>query len=217
LVKESSIDSFTNIKKRYKMQFYNIKDKYIDYLRKFEPKVLFNKDEKRPYVGVVFALGKTNYYVPLASPKAKFAHMNNSKDFHKIAGGKYGAINFNKMIPVHESVLIKLDIEKEKDEFYKNLLRNQYNVLVTMKDILFRKSSAIYTLFIGCAKLSEHDIRIKDRCCNFLLLEQKMQEYIAESKTLILQNQSKSFEMENPDKEPENLVLEKETLSTAEV
>jgi protein AbiQ len=82
------------------MRLYNVKNDYIDYLRKFESKVLFNKNEKRPYVGVVHAIGDTNFYVPLSSPKAKFASMKNAKDFHKIAGGKYGIINFNKMIPI---------------------------------------------------------------------------------------------------------------------
>ena len=35
------------------MRFYNIKDEYIHYLKKYDAKVADNKKGKRPYVGVV--------------------------------------------------------------------------------------------------------------------------------------------------------------------
>ncbi|MCL1820497.1 MAG: type III toxin-antitoxin system ToxN/AbiQ family toxin [Oscillospiraceae bacterium] len=161
------------------MRLYNVKDEYISYLRQFEPKVLFNKEEKRPYVGVVFEIDALKYYVPLSSPKPKFARMNNAKDFHKIAGGTYGAINFNKMIPIRDSELIPIDIEKEKNESYKNLLRNQYAALSNMTEIILRKSTNIHALFMTDKELTENDKRVKDRCCDFLLLEKKMFEHIS--------------------------------------
>jgi len=161
------------------IRLYNVKDGYVDYLRKFEPKVLFNKQEQRPYVGIVYTIGLINYYVPLASPKAKYANMKNAKDFHKIAGGKYGAINFNKMIPIMNQELIEIDIDNEPDDNYRNLLKNQFRELVNMKDIIYRKSNGIYELFFSKEELSPNDIKIKDRCCDFKLLEQKMNEYIA--------------------------------------
>ena len=37
------------------MKFYNIKDEYINYLKKYDAKVVDNK-ERRPYVGVVLEL-----------------------------------------------------------------------------------------------------------------------------------------------------------------
>jgi len=160
------------------MKLFNVKDEYINHLRQFEPKVLFNKNEKRPYVGVVYAIDDFNYYIPLASPKDKFLRMKNSKDFHKINGGKYGAINFNKMIPIMNTELIVLDIEKEEDAKYKNLLRNQYQVLQRMSDIIARKSTNIYALFISTDELTESDRKIKERCCDFRLLEEKMKEYM---------------------------------------
>jgi len=54
------------------IRLYNIKEAYIKYLKRFESKVFENKNEKRPYVGVVCIVHSTNYYVPLVSPKAKF-------------------------------------------------------------------------------------------------------------------------------------------------
>lgn len=82
------------------MRLYRIKQEYIDYLRTEEPKVLENKNERRPYIGIILFINNITYYVPLSSPKNKYKTMKNTKDFHKIAGGVYGAINFNKMIPV---------------------------------------------------------------------------------------------------------------------
>ena len=163
------------------IKLYNVKDDYIDYLRKFDHKVLMNKKETRPYVGVVLVINNMKYYVPLMSPKGKFAHMHNAKDFHKIAGGRYGAINFNKMIPVIDDALIIMDIDKEPDLRYKSLLQNQYRELSKIIDTIMMKSASIYNLFIIDDKdLSSSDIRVKERCCNFMLLEEKLLEYTIE-------------------------------------
>ena len=88
------------------MKFYHIKDTYIDFLRKYDEKVPENKNESRPYVGIVLTIGDIEYYAPFSSPKPKHKKMRNTKDFRKIGGGLYGAINFNNMIPVVKSALI---------------------------------------------------------------------------------------------------------------
>ena len=84
------------------MKFYNIKDEYINYLKKYDAKVADNKKGKRPYVGVVLEIDGIKYYTPFTSPKEKHRKMKNTKDFRKINQGIYGAINFNNMIPVVE-------------------------------------------------------------------------------------------------------------------
>jgi len=161
------------------IRLYYVKNSYISYLRKFEPKVLFNKAENRPYVGVLFKVNDIDYYLPLASPKPKYATMGNSKDFHKIAGGKYGAINFNNMIPVPVTELVEIAINNEPDISYRSLLQNQLRVLNSMKDILHKKATDIYALFVSERVPTPYDENVKRRCCNFPMLEQKMQEYNA--------------------------------------
>ena len=99
----------------------------------------------------------------------------NAKDFHKIANGKYGVINFNKMIPVYDDVLIQVNIKAELNTAYKNLLQNQFRELMNIKSVIHTKSAEIYKLFTS--PQSPHDIVLKKRCCNFPLLEQKMHEY----------------------------------------
>ena len=100
------------------MKFYNIKDEYINYLKKYDAKVADNKKGKRPYVGVVLEIDGIKYYTPFTSPKEKHRKMKNTKDFRKINQGIYGAINFNNMIPVVESALLLIDIDAMEDSKY---------------------------------------------------------------------------------------------------
>ena len=51
------------------LRIYKVTDGYIRYLHSRDSKVQFNKDAKRPYVGVVFDFGGFKYFVPMESPK----------------------------------------------------------------------------------------------------------------------------------------------------
>ena len=55
--------------------------------------------------------------------------MKNGLDFHKIDGGRQGAINLNNMIPIPSSELILVDINNIPDEDYRNLLNSQLRFL----------------------------------------------------------------------------------------
>lgn len=165
------------------MKMYRIKDDYITYLRTKEDRVLCNKEERRPYVGVILEVNNLTYYVPLSSPKPKHKTMKNSKDFHKIGGGVYGAINFNKIIPVPKECIIEFDFNNEDDSSYKSLLQNQYKVICTMDSIIKNKAVGIYKLFhTPDEDLTSSDLRIKQRCVNFDLLEEMCKEYIDTAK-----------------------------------
>ena len=109
------------------MKFYHIKEDFIAFLRQFDSKVAENKNQSRPYVGVVLEINSVKYYAPFSSPKQKHKKMKNGKDFRKINNGMYGAINFNNMIPVLDSALIEIDIANISDVKYRRLLQNQYN------------------------------------------------------------------------------------------
>ena len=111
------------------MKFYHIKDDYITFLRQYDSKVSENKNQTRPYVGVVLEINSIKYYAPFSSPKTKHKKMKNGKDFRKINNGIYGAINFNNMIPVLDDVLIEIDIANIQDMKYRRLLQNQYNFI----------------------------------------------------------------------------------------
>lgn len=160
------------------MKFYHITDEYIDFLRNYDVKVSQNKQESRPYVGVVVQIEDIKYYAPFTSPKAKHMKMKNGKDFRKIQGGQYGAINFNNMIPVPDEALLLMDINNEADEKYKRLLQNQYQAIKADSAAIIKTASKLRRLVLTeNEKLSEFDKRIKERCCDLKTLESVCSEF----------------------------------------
>ena len=160
------------------MKFYHIKDTYINFLRKYDEKVPENKNESRPYVGIVLTIGDIEYYAPFSSPKPKHKKMRNTKDFRKIGGGLYGAINFNNMIPVVKSALIYINIKSIDDVKYRSLLLNQYRSIVSDADKIKENASELYSLIQkDDTALSAYEQKIKSRCCNLPVLEKVFRQY----------------------------------------
>ena len=68
-----------------KFNLYYIKEEYIEYLRKFDSRVAYNKNQTRPYVGIVCIYKGQKYFVPMSSPKEKHLKLNpNLADIYKI-------------------------------------------------------------------------------------------------------------------------------------
>ncbi len=152
---------------------------YCDYLRKYENKVAYNKHEKelRPFIGILFKIENCEYFAPLASPKEKHIKMKNKIDFLKIKGGELGAVNFNNMIPVKEQNYYLVDLNKTNisipEQKYQQLLKQQLQWLNEHYKQLKNKSFKLYQLYNN----GRLPANIKDRCCNFKLLEEKCLEY----------------------------------------
>ena len=160
-----------------RLKLYTVDDNYINFLHQSEEKVMYNKSQKRPYVGIVFNINELNYFVPLTSPKAKHEIMGNDIDFRKIANGKYGAINFNKMIPVPDDCLVLIDVDAEKPP-YQYVLWNQLKNVKKDKEIICNTAKKLYDV---CMKpvdeLTPHEQAVKERCCDFVRLEKLCKEY----------------------------------------
>lgn len=107
------------------LRIYKVADQYIRYLHSRDQKVQFNKNARRPYVGVVFSFGSIKYFVPMESPKPNHSKIKAGKHIIKLKGGMYGILGFNNMIPVHKDALIDVDIAAEPDEKYRRLLQHQ--------------------------------------------------------------------------------------------
>ena len=161
------------------LKIVRVNSEYCDYLRKYDNKVAYNKNEKelRPFIGILFKIDVYEYFAPLSSPKTKHRNMKNTLDFLKIKDGELGAINFNNMIPVNEDnyVLINLNKRKlnEQEIKYQNLLKEQLKWLNKNYNQVKNKSFRLYELYNN-EKLPQN---IKQRCCNFKLLEEKCMEY----------------------------------------
>jgi len=50
-----------------------VDSKYCNYLRKYDSRVMYNKEKKelRPFIGILFKINDVEYFAPLTSPKQK--------------------------------------------------------------------------------------------------------------------------------------------------
>lgn len=70
-------------------KIYKLKEEYSTFLRRYDNKIPMNKNETRPYIGVLLEINnKIKYFAPLSSPKIKHRNMKTQIDFIKIDGGK---------------------------------------------------------------------------------------------------------------------------------
>lgn len=145
-----------------------ISNHYIKYLYNIDNKVMYNKGQRRPYIGILFEVQGNKYYAPLTHPKEKFKTMPNNIDFHKLDNGKLGAINFNNMIPVHDSAVIHIEINKIEDIKYKFLILKQIEYLNKNHINIIDKANRLYNYYIN-KTLKEN---VYNRCCNFTKLEE---------------------------------------------
>lgn len=158
---------------------------YCDYLRQYDSRVSYNKGSKelRPFVGILFTVNQCEYFAPLSSPKAKHVYMKNNVDVIKIDNGKYGVVNFNNMIPVSSNNYELIDLNAKTQNInelkWYNLLKTQLLWLNRNTKNVKGKANKLYTMH-KTDKLPE---RIKIRCCDFSLLEEKCIQYNKKSKT----------------------------------
>jgi len=168
-----------------KLNFYIIDEDYINYLRKFDKHIAYNKSQKRPYIGVVIIVEENYYFAPLLSPKAKHKTYRDNLTFFKIINIKrksnLGIIRFSDMIPVPQESVYLLDT-KEKSYGYKRLLSEQYNYIniPTNREKIINKAQKIYNIVTKDSK-SKMARFYKDLSCDFKLLEQKCIEYKREN------------------------------------
>ena len=153
---------------------------YCDYLRKFDNKVAYNMNEKelRPFIGILFKVNNCEYFAPLSSPKSKHLKMKNMIDFIRIKDGELGAVNFNNMIPVTQKNYTFVELEQGshltyKESRYRYMLEYQLNWLNENIDQVYNKSFNLYEKYVN----NKVSASIKNRCCNFPLLEEKCIEY----------------------------------------
>lgn len=164
-----------------KLNFYVIDDNYINYLSQFDKHIAYNKNQKRPYIGVLIIIKNNYYFAPLYSPKQKHKTYKDNLTFFKISSIKtkksLGIIRFSDMIPVPQECVSLLDI-KNKSYGYKRLLSEQYSYIniPENRQKIFYKSEKIYTIVtkVNNGKTAKF---YKDLSCNFKLLEQKSMEY----------------------------------------
>ena len=156
--------------------FYTVDAKYCSFLREADPCVPYTMERKelRPFVGIVFSIKAFRYYAPLTSPKPKHRSMKNQIDFMKIKEGEWGAINFNNMIPVHESCLHKVEMkifpsDSAQEIAYKNLLSNQLSWCDSHRGLILKQAAKLYAVITDGRAWES----LAARCCDFALAERR--------------------------------------------
>ena len=164
-----------------KLNFYIIDDNYINYLSQFDKHIAYNKNQKRPYIGVVIVVEKHYYFAPLFSPKKKHTTYKNNLTFFKIVNTKnkndLGIIRFSDMIPVPLKSIYLLNIN-DISYGYKRLLSEQYSYIniPENRQKIMEKAKKIYNI-VTIDNKSKMAKFYKNLSCNFKLLEQKCLEY----------------------------------------
>ena len=106
--------------------------------------------------------------------------MSDRLDFIRLEhkGQLKAVINLNNMIPVYSSHITKIDIANVADQEYKELLKVEMFDIRRKEATILKNAKSIYE------KVTKYGDEEKNKkfisiCYDFLLLEQKMQDYIA--------------------------------------
>lgn len=157
-----------------RLNLYTVDSNYFDFLRKFEPRVPFVK-ENRPFLGIVLQVNYRNYFAPLSSPKEKHIIMHEQRDLIKIDEGELGVINLNNMIPIPMSRCIRINLDNITDNKYRTLLKKQFIWCNKNSKEITKTAEKLYN---SVCYSDNKDSMLKKRCCDFKLLERKCIEFM---------------------------------------
>lgn len=162
-----------------KLLFFRATDRYINFLQDIDSKIMNNRNENREriYVGVLFTIGRHQYYAPITSYKEdKHGRIKNSDQTCIIIYGderdaeedkKLALINLNNMFPVFPSEITAINFDDEDDK-YKILLEKEYRFVDGNKEKITKKARKLHEL-----RTKKNIPRINRLCCNFTKLEQE--------------------------------------------
>lgn len=154
-----------------KLKFYNINDKYIEYLYNFDKRVPYNKNSKRPYIGIIIEINSNTYFAPMFSHKEKHLKLKKNSTFIKIEKN-LGIIKLNNMIPVNKENLNYINFNQLKDKKYKQLLIKQNKFIQRNSQLIREKAMKLYD-----KSTTNKNNYYKEICCNFKLLEEVSEKY----------------------------------------
>lgn len=134
-----------------KLNFYIIDDNYIEYLSRFDKHIAYNKNQKRPYIGVILVVENHYYFAPLFSPKQKHKTYKDNLTFFKMINEKTKKRFRNYKIFGYDSSTSRKCISiryKNKSYGYKRLLSEQYSYInkPDNKQKIIDKAEKIYNI-----------------------------------------------------------------------
>lgn len=123
--------------------------------------------DRKPFLGIIVAIDKYTYFIPLTSSKPKHAKWKNvDKTYYLIYEvieksdlRKYdvykpysdtqvlkimAALDIKKMIPVPDGLYARIDFSKVSDQKYQSLLMKEYRFCQKIQDGIIEKAKLIY-------------------------------------------------------------------------
>lgn len=155
------------------IRIYEINSEYIKYLSNYQKHIFAQTEgkDKRKYIGIIIEIKGIKYFAPLLSYKPKHKKMKESVDFIKIKD--YAVINFNNMIPVPDSQVVYIDINKETNPSYKYLLQAESREVNRQKNRIRKNADIVYSH----KKHNGDSTALAKRTNDFELLEKLCKEY----------------------------------------
>lgn len=164
-----------------RIKFYKISDDYIEYLSKFDKHISWNKDQKRPYIGVILSIDDFLYFAPLYSYKDKYNTYKGNPSFMKVKdrkGRDLSIVRLAEMIPVPQEEVELMDF-KERGDKYQDLLQAEREFINDNRESLYNKAKKIYR------NVTETKVPFfVNIACNYKILEEKCKEW--ENETVLI-------------------------------
>ena len=157
------------------LKFYTVDEDYIDYLSEFDSHVSWNKEQKRPYVGIVLKVGDYLYFAPLYSYKVGYNKYKENRSCIRVEdrnGINVWIFWFSEMIAVPETAIHLLDFNSRGDK-YRDLLQAESDFINDNKNVIYSKAKKIYRNVVHIKIPFFSSIS-----CDFELLEKKSKEYV---------------------------------------
>ena len=170
------------------LKLYEVDNNYIDYLKKFDNKVLHHSNPSynhtRKYLGILFNINEFKYIAPLSSPKQSDYDSDgkirsSSKIIIRIIKKQrnnmeelLGTIKLCNMIPICNSKVInEYNLKSETDSRYKNLVQDQLTFINSERHLIIKRAEKLYK------KKVKNSPYYLQNTVDFLLLEKKAKKY----------------------------------------
>ena len=179
------------------MRIVQINDDYIDLLIAEFPSVMeskrFHRSHTRKYIGIIFTIGKFNYYVPFSSPKFGDYNLDGTIKKNNIFSIKMtkndfngrkallGTLKFNNMIPVPMAFVEGYSIEGEADKKYRDIVKDEFEYINKNQTLITKTAKHIYNF-----KLHEKENKnvLNAKQYNAILPFDKIEDFLMKKKMI---------------------------------
>lgn len=144
--------------KMNKIVFCEIDIDYLKSLYEFDNEVSYNQNYKKhikAHLGILTSIQNNTFIIPLTSPKEKHLKIsNNSNQIEKMFdqdNNSLGVLLIQKIIPVSEILIKRINLEKDKK--YGNLILKQLNYIKKNKARILKKVNTHYDKVMNNKKI----------------------------------------------------------------